>query len=445
MDNLKTANYDIEKSRISSHRWLVVSCTFFFFIWSFVDFFQSEPLFPLFLIIRFAVFASMILLASPLNKYLFQKYHYQICSILLTIITSSSVFFTITSEGSASTNSFFITMVFISTAVLFQAKHKFFLPIILTPFLILIPSQALIQNPAIIYEMALLHLLFLCIVTFIAHMNIYHFSEKSYDLRLKFEDKRAETDNLLEENKQLLRILCHDLGNALTIIDMSIINIERVVTPNEEQASLFKKNIDRLKRAATTQKEIMGYVAQKEALESGKQEIDFAPVNLNIIFEKVKFIFLDQLESRKITLSVNYSIEKNPYVMAELVSLSNNVINNIVSNSIKFSPDNSEIIISTWRDKNSVFITIEDFGIGMSEELMKDVFSTTIKTSRPGVRGEKGTGFGMPLAKSYMIKYGGDLIVESKEGKGTRFTLKFHSIDDMDNNLDIDSNIKLAS
>ena len=65
----------------------------------------------------------------------------------------------------------------------------------------------------------------------------------------------------------------------------------------------------------------------------------------------------------------------------------------------------------------------------MSEELVKNVFNTNVKTSRPGVRGERGTGFGMPLAKAYMLKYNGEIFVESKEGKGTRFTLKFQNIE----------------
>jgi len=100
-----------------------------------------------------------------------------------------------------------------------------------------------------------------------------------------------------------------------------------------------------------------------------------------------------------------------------------------MSNAIKFSYDNSEIILSCWKEDTFVYLTVEDFGVGMNDELVKNVFKSNVKTNRPGVKGEKGTGFGIPLAYSYMQKYGGDIYVESWEGKGTRFTLKFKAID----------------
>jgi signal transduction histidine kinase len=422
---------EIENTKMNSHRWLVNICAFLFLMWSVVDFNTKEPLAPLFLIIRLIPFSFMFLFATPLNEKIFRKHHRFISSVILTLITTSEIIFISVSENGFSSNFLILTSLYLSTALLFQANYKYYIPIILSPFITLLILGSFISNDFLIFEHAIAKLSFLTIITFIAHWNIYKFTEKSYTLRINYDKKRVETERLLDDNNQLVRILCHDLGNSLTIVQMTAGILANNITPSEKQKTLYDKNMERLKRAINTQKEIINHVKQKEALESGKQKVENVPVSLNVIFEKVRFIFQDQVKEKEIQLSFNYSSDKSPYVMAEMVSLSNNVINNIISNAIKFSPNNNQIIISTWNDKKTVFVTIEDFGIGMNDELLKNIFSTTVQTSRPGVRGEKGTGFGMPLAKSFMNKYGGEIFAESKEGKGTRFTLKFNTIEEV--------------
>ncbi|MFT6630688.1 MAG: signal transduction histidine kinase [Bacteriovoracaceae bacterium] len=439
MSKIKNQGFlDIENNKINSHRWLVDICALLFMAWSIIDFQTKEPLAPLFFTIRLIPFTLMVLFATPLNEKLFRKHHQFISGTILTLITTSEVIFLMVSKNGLSSNFLMLISLFLSTALLFQANYKYYLPIICAPMFALLALGPFIASEALNFEYSVLKLTFLTLITFIAHWNIYKFAEKSYHLRIKFEEKNAQTEKLLEDNNQLVRILCHDLGNALTIVEMSAGIIERHINPGEEQKVFFEKNLDRLKRAVNNQKEIINHVKQKEALESGKQKVENVPVSLNVVFEKVKFIFQDQVDEKEIQLSFNYSNnDKSPYVMAEMVSLSNNVINNIISNAIKFSPNKNQIIVSTWNDKNFVFVTIEDFGIGMNDDLLKNMFSTTVKTSRPGVRGEKGTGFGMPLAKSYMQKYGGEIIVESKVGRGTRFTLKFHGIEEKDQDPEI--------
>ena len=105
------------------------------------------------------------------------------------------------------------------------------------------------------------------------------------------------------------------------------------------------------------------------------------------------------------------------------------VFANILSNAVKFSFVGGEITVKCWHDKKYVRVSFADRGIGMSEELKNKVFSPHEATSRRGTEGEAGTGFGMPIVKSMVEIFGGDVSVtsyshEKSSEHGTTFTIK---------------------
>lgn len=315
------------------------------------------------------------------------------------------------------------------TPQLFNSKPKYYIPVVLMPYTILLisvlaGSLVLEKAALIVFAFALLSSISF-IIQYLGYVRLFRFKK----LEKEFKRSQVETDDLSNENNQLIRILCHDLGNSITIVQLSSEQISREV---EKQSMMNTQTIDkalyRIERGISTQQEIIEHVKEKVSLESGKQVLDIVPVNLKIIFEKLNFFFADQLSKKQIELIINYTKEKSPYVMADLATLSNHVLNNILSNAIKFSPNGSNIVISCWSDNESTYVTVEDSGIGIPHDILSNIFKANVKTTRKGLNGEKGTGFGMPLAKTYMEKYGGEIIVDSKENKGTRITLKFKNI-----------------
>jgi signal transduction histidine kinase len=118
-------------------------------------------------------------------------------------------------------------------------------------------------------------------------------------------------------------------------------------------------------------------------------------------------------------------------VLAEATSLNHNVLNNLISNAIKFSRPGSTIDISSSVSGDNILLIVQDHGIGMPKDLIANVFRTDKPTSRTGTSGEKGTGFGMPVVNSYMQRFGGSISIESvtetesPATQGTRVTLSF--------------------
>jgi len=106
------------------------------------------------------------------------------------------------------------------------------------------------------------------------------------------------------------------------------------------------------------------------------------------------------------------------------------IIRNLVSNAVKFTNKGGEIILgSRLKDKN-VEIYIKDTGIGMSQDLIDNLFILNVKTNRAGTEGELSTGLGLILCKDFIDKHGGSLTIKSIEGKGSTFSFTLGQLKD---------------
>lgn len=424
----------IFNSNVIKHKWLCLASGMGFMLFSMIDIVTANQYFIVLCLLRLIVFSSALLSTSDINKVFFNKYHKQITATLLTIISiiNTTCIFT---SSTPFVYACIQLLIYSASSTLFIVKPKYFLPIFLIPFVLYATSPLYFSNPESITLFGIFSFSVISFISIFSHIMSYGALNSAVT---NFSELKKSKDKILllhEENSELIRILCHDLGNASSIISISLEMLEKDLYSVKEIPIHRKRNLDRIKRALSTHKEIIDQIRNREALESGKYSIKLEPVSINILFEKVKFIFQDKIKEKNISFVFNFSDEKSPFLCAELVSLSNHVINNIVSNAIKFSHKDSQIVFTTWNDKDSVYITIEDFGIGMTQQMTRDIFKSNIKTSRKGTNGEKGTGFGIPLVKSYMEKYGGDVFVDSRENCGTRFILKFKTINalEMDN------------
>jgi signal transduction histidine kinase len=246
---------------------------------------------------------------------------------------------------------------------------------------------------------------------------------KNNEIREKIqtiEDHKAELQNTVDEKTQaltktaetkatLLRVLCHDLSNPLVLITGLLELFANNRIPEEKKQSKYKT----LSRAAQLMADILSNVREMEAVDSGKRNISITPVNLERMFDDLNLIFRDRLTEKQIYLEIENELPDGIGVLADPVSLSNHVFNNLVSNALKFSFPGSKIRIVARAEGDQVHVSIIDTGVGMSAEIAQAIFDPTRQTTRLGTAGEKGTGFGMPIVKSFMEKYGGSIQVES--------------------------------
>ena len=100
------------------------------------------------------------------------------------------------------------------------------------------------------------------------------------------------------------------------------------------------------------------------------------------------------------------------------------VINNLISNAIKFTPDGGEITVALEEKEDRVLIRVADTGIGIPEKFHATLFDKFTRARRTGIKGEPSVGLGMSIIKTIVEWHQGKIWFESRENKGTTFFIE---------------------
>lgn len=228
---------------------------------------------------------------------------------------------------------------------------------------------------------------------------------------------RQHTEELLQSQGQkiddLFRVLFHDLANPLGRITIGL-SIAKKSMPQGEP----NRGFEIATQASEAMLEITQNIRKMYAVSKGKANVDLTMISLNSAVEYVTRVFSTELERKQLTIEYHWDKNAGLNVLVEPISFNNQVLGNIISNAIKFSPTGGKIVINAYPiHQGSYAIEIKDSGIGIPEQLIKSLFDINKKTSRPGTMGESGTGFGMHIMKSFVEMYGGQVGVESIEAR----------------------------
>jgi signal transduction histidine kinase len=224
-------------------------------------------------------------------------------------------------------------------------------------------------------------------------------------------EKSLGLEEALDNNRSLMRILAHDLVNYVTIVTGNAI-----LALKSKERSELETRISRVMWAMQRQIELIQRVTEFEAMRSGKKSIVIAPAPLVEMVDQVLMTFDESASTKGVKLRVDWLCASSVCAMVDKICFIHSVLNNLVSNAVKFSDSGSEVLIRLRTTSDGmVVIEVKDSGMGMPDEIIQNLFAIDKKTSRPGTKGEKGTGFGMPIVKSLLEKMSGSIEVHSKE------------------------------
>ncbi len=226
------------------------------------------------------------------------------------------------------------------------------------------------------------------------------------EIHLKLKLSQETVIRQRNELREMVQILCHDLSNPLGAV-ISCFELA------EYDPDYLRQNkhliLDYLRR----QYDIIGLVRELRAIAEEKAVFSLAPVDLawavNESIETLQY----QLDRKNIRVVV--SLDEKTFVLAEKVSLVNSVLNNLLTNAIKFSYPASIINLNAEKKDGKVLLSVTDQGIGIPDDLMKRIYSIDRRSTRFGTMGEKGTGFGIPLVKKFVSEYSGTMEILSKD------------------------------
>ncbi|MBX2977502.1 MAG: tetratricopeptide repeat protein [Ignavibacteriaceae bacterium] len=222
---------------------------------------------------------------------------------------------------------------------------------------------------------------------------------------------------------KLFTIIAHDLKSPFHgIIGILNLLIEDIKELSQEDFESYLKTV---KDSATDL-----YKMLENLLEWGMYQrnlITFNPtkINVKVEFEQIVRANLTSIKNKNLTLEIE--ADSDVFVSADSHML-NTVLRNIISNAIKFTNQNGSIKLKAYKTQTDTTLKVIDSGIGISSELIPKLFSVGEQTSRPGTNGETSTGLGLVLCKDYVDKHNGKILVESKVGEGTTFTIVFPKV-----------------
>jgi signal transduction histidine kinase len=246
---------------------------------------------------------------------------------------------------------------------------------------------------------------------FIVFGWIFLGSSITYAVLMLYEDKEKILTEQAQNIDDLFRVLFHDLAGPLSRISMGL-------KFSSGDIELAKKDhgIAIASRATEDMLEITQNVRKMYAVSKGKISSDLSYCPLIEAIEYVKKLYASDFEKKNIHLDFDSTHYRDLKVLVEPISFKNQVLGNVISNAIKFSPPEAKISIRAYpMNQQFHIIEIADQGIGMSPSLQESLFDINKKTSRPGTAGETGTGFGMHIMKSFMELYRGKIEIESRD------------------------------
>jgi len=232
----------------------------------------------------------------------------------------------------------------------------------------------------------------------------------------------TELRNLQTTRRELIGNISHEFRTPLAGIKAMV---ETLASGAIDDKEMFNDFLTRIESEVDRLTQLVAELTELSRVETGKAELKKEPVDLNQLVEEVIAQLSPQAERQKIVIIVKPAADL-PTVPADKGRV-RQVIANLVHNAIKFTPAGGRITIATRALGESAAVDIADTGIGIPREELSRVFERFYKGDK--ARAGEGTGMGLAIAKHVVEAHGGNIRVESEEGRGSTFSfsLPLHS------------------
>lgn len=215
---------------------------------------------------------------------------------------------------------------------------------------------------------------------------------------------------------KLFSIISHDLRSPFA----SIIGLSELIIENLKENNFqgIEELITIIHNSSWQAMDLLSNLMEWSTLQTGVMKYTPEETDLVPIINEVTALLNGSAHQKSITISAKVSGPIMIYADRAMIST---ILRNLISNAIKFTHFNGNIIIVVDESVNHIRVEVADNGVGMSRELIDSLFRNVENISSPGTRNETGTGLGLILCKEFVHAHGGEIRAESEIGKGSRF------------------------
>ncbi len=234
-----------------------------------------------------------------------------------------------------------------------------------------------------------------------------------------FKESLSILEALSNKKNAVLNILSHDLAGPLGSIANYSFLLAKKASPSDQLTLKMISSIESISRRCI--KLIQEFI-KLEFMES--VGVDVVKTRCNLVESIGSFMkdYRDNQDELKKTIRYTYNED---LIFAELDDYKfMQVINNLISNALKFTPDDGEIEVKLYKANQNVRIEVRDTGIGIPKEFHANLFDKFNKARRTGIKGEASVGLGMSIIKTIVDWHKGKIWFDSEEGKGTTFYIE---------------------
>ena len=248
------------------------------------------------------------------------------------------------------------------------------------------------------------------------------FSNIDYRKRLEEEYKHAlqKAEEASHAKSLFLSTMSHEIRTPLNGV-IGFINLLLMDQPNPKQI----ENLNALKYSADNLLYMLNDILDFSKIDAGKMDLEVRPFNLIEILQNTTKSFLNSAKEKGLSLQLMASKDIPAFLLGDSVRISQ-IINNLLSNGIKFTEKGEVGLLAKFiESKNniaSISFEVWDTGIGIEQEYLPQLFEHFTQAYTDTTRKYGGTGLGLAICKKLVDIMGGNLIVESDKGKGTKFS-----------------------
>ena len=240
-----------------------------------------------------------------------------------------------------------------------------------------------------------------------------------------FNDMASQIETMLEELKKAEKLRREFVANVSHELRTPLTNIRSYAETISDDRGIPQETEEEFLRVIINESDRMTKIVQDllelSRFDSGASELAVEEFSIERSLRDVYAAVA--LEARKREHEVNLELEwKLPKIHGDRARIEQ-VLMNIISNALKYTPDGGRIEIFSGTSDDDVWVRIEDTGVGIPEDDLPRVFDRFYRVDKARSRESGGTGLGLSIAKEIVTKHGGDLAIRSTLGVGTSVTI----------------------
>ena len=241
------------------------------------------------------------------------------------------------------------------------------------------------------------------------------------ELSESFNNMIVALESLESMRREFIGNVSHELRTPITTIKGFVEGVLDGVIPVEKHENYLTIVLDETRRM----QKLVNDLLDLAKMHAGEVSLNITDFDVNELIRRCVISLQQMFIEKNLEFQADFETERT-FVNADSDAIQR-VIINLLQNAVKFTPQDGEIRVKTYNDRDKVFISVEDNGKGIPEEELSNIFERFYKTDKSRSTDRSGLGLGLAIVRNIIVSHNEIIKVESEEGHGTVFTFSLRS------------------